>query len=170
MNRAPLVRAGLDDPEASASVSTSVSRSVSAVDDLAQRPLAYLAAPVVVFGTPLYTRRLDRLRALLGPGVDVVDAASCFTSRADWRRRWPCLLGSLTFVYFLTAPDDVIGAGVWEEVRDADLSRLPVYWLRGRGEPVPLAHLHLRVLHPSTPWRHAHVTLRPWPPPEGGAR
>lgn len=87
----------------------------------------YIASPLSTYDTPRYAAMLVRLRELL-PDAELLPARSLFTSNADWLRRWPEILPTLSAVVFF---DDrsTIGRGVYQEVEDAQAARLPVFYL-----------------------------------------
>jgi hypothetical protein len=87
----------------------------------------YVASPITTYQTPRYDQKLAEI-AQHFPRAELLQARCLFRSTADWRRRWPQLLPTLTGLVFFANSDRTVGLGVWSEVQDA-VDRIPVWFL-----------------------------------------
>ncbi len=98
----------------------------SIANDVARR--VYVASPITTYRTPRYDLKLV-LIAQHFPRAEILQPRHLFQSTADWRRRWPRILPTLTDLVFFAETDRTIGLGVWSEP-DQDAARcVPVWFL-----------------------------------------
>lgn len=90
--------------------------------------IVYVASPLSTYETNRYDDLLGRLQQVM-PKADLLPARACFSSKADWRRRWPSVLPTLDAVVFFDDEDGCIGAGTEKEIADAYRSGIPVLFL-----------------------------------------
>lgn len=88
----------------------------------------YIACPLSTMDTPRYNAMLARVRELV-PDADFLPARDLFASNAEWRARWSTLLATLDAVIFFDDDDGCIGAGTEQEITDAWLAGIPVFFL-----------------------------------------
>ncbi len=103
----------------------------------------YIASPISTYQTPRYDRMLTEI-AQHYPRAEILQARHLFQSTADWRRRWPQLLPTLTGLVFFSDVDSTIGLGVWSEIQDA-ADRIPVWFLDDDGRWHSLDHVAVHV-------------------------
>ena len=118
----------------------------------------YLAVPKAAFGTWEHDRALARVGRRF-PGAKIIDAATAFRSSDDWRRRWPRFVLNLHHVVFVSFPDQIIGAGVFQEILDAQFRGIPVEYLTASGSFVELHRVGLRMQAGGDATRFAEVRL-----------
>lgn len=104
-------------------------RSTTGQDDVASDTLrrVYVASPITTYQTPRYDLKLT-LIAQHFPRAEILQPRDLFHSTADWRRRWPRILPTLTDLVFFAETDRTIGLGVWSELQDA-AGCIPVWFL-----------------------------------------
>jgi len=103
----------------------------------------YIASPISTYQTTRYDRMLTEI-ARHFPRAEILQARHLFQSTADWRRRWPQLLPTLTGLVFFSDVDSTIGLGVWSEIQDAG-DRIPVWFLDDDGRMHLLANVAVHV-------------------------
>lgn len=86
----------------------------------------YVASPITTYHTARYDLMLNWITTHFPPQARLVAARDLYTSTNDWLRRWPNILAMVDAVCVFTDEDGWIGRGVWTEMRDAELSGLPV--------------------------------------------
>lgn len=91
----------------------------------------YLAYPLHMHNTPR-ARRYIRLAQRRFPNAEILPACDQFSSNADWLRRWPLILPTITAVCVVSDEDGWIGKGVWVELYDALAIGLPVFVLTNK--------------------------------------
>lgn len=92
----------------------------------------YLASPIGTYHTPRY----DRMLAHAGrhfPDASILPARGLYRDVADFKRRWPRLLPTLSALAFFADEAGYIGYGVWTEIRDMRRRGLPVWFLTDDG-------------------------------------
>lgn len=104
-------------------------RSITHQDDVANGVVrrVYVASPITTYGTPRYDLKLA-LIAQHFPRAEILQPRHLFQSTAEWQKRWPRILSTLTDLVFFAEIDRTIGLGVWSELQDA-ADRLPVWFL-----------------------------------------
>ena len=88
----------------------------------------YVASPLSTYQTDRYEAMVSRIRSH-APDADILPARDLFTGNADWRRNWPVILPMLDAVVFFADEDGCIGAGTEQEIADAQLTGIPVFFL-----------------------------------------
>ncbi len=109
-----------------------VATDLAATTCLAITGPVYLAYPLHAHGTP-YAARMVRHARRRFHAAEVLPACSLYASNADWLRRWPTILPTLSAVAVFADPEGWVGCGVWAEVRDARQASGPIYFLDGKG-------------------------------------
>jgi len=104
----------------------------------------YLASSLSTYRAPRYDRMLNASRAHF-PQARVRTARSLFTSNQEWRARWPAVLTSSTALVFFVDAAGYIGKGVYQEIHDADMYGIPVWFLTDDGTMYDLNTLSFTV-------------------------
>ncbi len=92
--------------------------------------VVYLAAPMVLYGSPLY----DRAEKLLEQHARlVISARDAYRDSEHWRQTWPSILAQSQAVVVVLDESAVIGAGVAREIVDAAAEDRAVLFLTHDG-------------------------------------
>ncbi len=116
----------------------------------------YVAAPVAHFDSASYQRLVDLLRRR---GAQVLSSRDLFASTDEWRARWSDVLAQATSVVVLLGPDRVIGGGCAQEILDARLRGVPVWFFVNDHQFIPLQQVRLQFTLGVSRQRFARVDL-----------
>jgi len=117
----------------------------------------YVASSLSTFRTPRYDRMLSATRAHF-PQARVRTARALFTSNHEWRTRWRAVLMSSTALVFFVDDVGFIGKGVHQEIHDAGVYGIPVWFLTDDGALHDLDNLIFTVNERD--WQqYAHIAL-----------
>ncbi len=105
--------------------------------------VVYLAAPMVLYGSPLY----DRAEKLLEQHARlVISARDAYRDSEHWRQTWPSILEQSQAVVVVLDESAVIGAGVAREIVDAAAEDRAVVFFTHDGRFVRLSEVVLRFI------------------------
>ncbi len=116
-------------PQLSCAPNSDGGRSIERLPDVAHGAAGrvYVASPITTYQTARYDRKLDQISQHF-PRAEILQSRDLFESTADWRRRRPQILPTLTDLVFFAETDRTIGLGVWSELQDA-AGCIPIWFL-----------------------------------------